>query len=43
MADRQFVVEAVAENRDIKTDVLRALRSTGRCSPRARPSTSWCP
>jgi 3-hydroxybutyryl-CoA dehydrogenase len=25
MADRQFVVEAVAENRDIKTDVLRAL------------------
>ncbi|WP_215451464.1 3-hydroxybutyryl-CoA dehydrogenase [Streptomyces sp. ATCC 21386] len=25
MADRQFVVEAVAENRDIKADVLRAL------------------
>ncbi|MEU6884928.1 3-hydroxybutyryl-CoA dehydrogenase [Streptomyces viridosporus] len=25
MADRQFVVEAVAENRDIKTDVIRAL------------------
>ncbi|MER5434128.1 3-hydroxybutyryl-CoA dehydrogenase [Streptomyces sp. NPDC002588] len=25
LADRQFVVEAVAENRDIKTDVLRAL------------------
>ncbi|BBC30398.1 3-hydroxybutyryl-CoA dehydrogenase [Streptomyces graminofaciens] len=25
MADRQFVIEAVAENRDIKTDVLRAL------------------
>lgn len=25
MADRQIVVEAVAENRDIKTDVLRAL------------------
>ncbi|MFI2034967.1 3-hydroxybutyryl-CoA dehydrogenase [Streptomyces bottropensis] len=25
MADRQFVVEAVAENRDIKTEVLRAL------------------
>lgn len=25
MADRQFVVEAVAENRDIKTGVLRAL------------------
>ncbi|MFJ6901882.1 3-hydroxybutyryl-CoA dehydrogenase [Streptomyces hokutonensis] len=25
MADRQFVIEAVAENRDIKTDVLRVL------------------
>ncbi|MER5990703.1 3-hydroxybutyryl-CoA dehydrogenase [Streptomyces viridosporus] len=25
MADRQFVIEAVAENRDIKTDVIRAL------------------
>ncbi|WP_413812297.1 3-hydroxybutyryl-CoA dehydrogenase [Streptomyces sp. OE57] len=25
LADRQFVIEAVAENRDIKTDVLRAL------------------
>ncbi|MFD8050424.1 3-hydroxybutyryl-CoA dehydrogenase [Streptomyces chartreusis] len=25
MADRQFVIEAVAENRDIKSDVLRAL------------------
>ncbi|MDX2759912.1 3-hydroxybutyryl-CoA dehydrogenase [Streptomyces europaeiscabiei] len=25
MADRQFVIEAVAENRDIKTDVLRTL------------------
>ena len=25
LADRQFVVEAVAENRDIKTDVIRAL------------------
>ncbi|MFJ5304358.1 3-hydroxybutyryl-CoA dehydrogenase [Streptomyces sp. NPDC088350] len=25
LADRQFVVEAVAENRDIKTEVLRAL------------------
>ncbi|MGW9028700.1 3-hydroxybutyryl-CoA dehydrogenase [Streptomyces sp. NPDC055722] len=25
MADRQFVIEAVAENRDIKTDVLHAL------------------
>jgi 3-hydroxybutyryl-CoA dehydrogenase len=25
MADRQFVIEAVAENRDIKADVLRAL------------------
>ncbi|MFJ1808163.1 MULTISPECIES: 3-hydroxybutyryl-CoA dehydrogenase [unclassified Streptomyces] len=28
LADRQFVVEAVAENRDIKTDVLRALDKT---------------
>jgi 3-hydroxybutyryl-CoA dehydrogenase len=25
LADRQFVIEAVAENRDLKTDVLRAL------------------
>ncbi|MBL3667937.1 3-hydroxybutyryl-CoA dehydrogenase [Streptomyces sp. M2CJ-2] len=25
MADRQFVIEAVAENRDIKTDVIQAL------------------
>ncbi|MFD0441178.1 3-hydroxybutyryl-CoA dehydrogenase [Streptomyces chartreusis] len=25
LADRQFVVEAVAENRDIKTDIVRAL------------------
>ncbi|MBU3863440.1 3-hydroxybutyryl-CoA dehydrogenase [Streptomyces sp. 4503] len=25
LSDRQFVIEAVAENRDIKTDVLRAL------------------
>ncbi|MER5917344.1 3-hydroxybutyryl-CoA dehydrogenase [Streptomyces sp. NPDC001982] len=25
MADRQFVIEAVAENRDIKSDVIRAL------------------
>jgi 3-hydroxybutyryl-CoA dehydrogenase len=25
LADRQFVVEAVAENRDVKTDILRAL------------------
>ncbi|MEW2048781.1 3-hydroxybutyryl-CoA dehydrogenase [Streptomyces sp. NBC_00377] len=28
LADRQFVVEAVAENRDIKTDVLRTLDKT---------------